>query len=140
MAMMKRKFDKISGHDPWEIEAAGLVEYFKLDPADARDVVAIRWMQRGDDRPLAAALRDGPLGPPVLSQLLKMVDEGQFTAKRKRGAPRQPSKVTRDIFIAARYELRTGKSDDAIQALAKEFNIGDEAIRRAIKHRPKPTT
>ena len=137
---MKRKLDKISGHDPWEIEAAGLAEALKLNPDQARDAVVIRWMQRGDDRPLAAALRDGPLGGAVVSQLLKMVDEGQFTARRKRGAPRQPSKITRDIFIAARYELRTGKSADAIQALAEEFGIGDEAIRRAIKRRPKPTT
>jgi hypothetical protein len=138
--MTKRKLDKIDGHEPWEVEAAGLAEHLKLDLADARDIVAIRWMQRGDDRPLAAALRDGPLGGAVLSQLLKMVDEGKFTAKRKRGAPRQPSKNTRDIFIAVQYENRTGKSADAIQQLAKEFNISDEAIRRAIKRRPKPTT
>ena len=138
--MTKRKLDKIDGQEPWEVEAGGLVEHFKFDQATARDVVVIRWMQRGDDRPLAAALRDGPLGDAVLSQLLKMVDEGQFTAKRKRGAPRQPSKNIRDIFIAVRYENRSGKSDEAIQALAKEFNIGDEAIRRAIKRRPKPTT
>jgi hypothetical protein len=138
--MSKRKLDQIDGHDPWEIEANGLAKHLKLDPDQARDVVVIRWMQRGDDRPLAAALRDGPLGGAVLSQLLKMVEEGQFTAKRKRGAPRQPSKNIRDLFIAAQYEGRSGKSADAIQALAKEFNIGDEAIRRAIKRRPKPTT
>ena len=90
--MTKRKLDQIDGHEPWEVEAAALAEHLKLDPDEARDVVVIRWMQRGDDRPLAAALRDGPLGGAVLSQLLKMVDEGQFTAKRKRGAPRQPSK------------------------------------------------
>jgi hypothetical protein len=138
--MSKRKHDKIDGHDPWEIEAEALAEHFKFDPDQARDVVVVRWMQRGDDRPLAAALRDGPLGGAVLSQLLKMVDEGQFTAKRNRGAPRQPSKNTRDLFLAGQYETRKGKSDDAIQALAKEFNIGDEAIRRAIKRRPKPTT
>jgi hypothetical protein len=90
--MTKRKLDKIDGHDPWEVEVAALAEHLKLERTTARDIVAIRWMQRGDDRPLAAALRDGPLGGAVLSQLLKMVDEGQFTAKRKRGAPRQPSK------------------------------------------------
>ena len=94
------KRNKIDGHEPWEVEAAALAEHLKLDPDQARDVVVIRWMQRGDDRPLAAALRDGPLSGAVLSQLLKMVDEGQFTAKRKRGAPRQPSKRIRDIFIA----------------------------------------
>src|SRR6516164_10610538 len=116
--MTKRKLDKISGREPWEVEANGLAEHFKFDPDQARDIVAIRWMQRGDDRPLAAALRDGPLSGAVLSQLLKMVDEGQFTAKRKRGAPRQPSKRIRDIFIAAQYETRSGKSADAIQALA----------------------
>jgi hypothetical protein len=137
---MKRKLDQIDGHEPWEVESAFLAEQLKLDRATARDIVVIRWMQRGDDRPLAAALRDGPLNGAVLSQLLKMVDEGQFTAKRKRGAPRRPGKRIRDIFIAARYETRSGKSDDAIQALAKEFNISDEAIRRAIKRRPKPTT
>jgi hypothetical protein len=138
--MSKRKLDQIDGHDPWEVEAEALAEHLKLDPDQASDVVVIRWMQRGDDRPLAAALRDGPLSGAVLSQLLKMVDEGQFTAKRKRGAPRQPSKNIRDLFIAAQYETRSGKSADAIQALAEEFNIGDEAIRHAIKHRPKPTT
>jgi hypothetical protein len=137
---MKRKSDKIDGHEPWELEVAALAEALKLDRTTARDAVVIRWMQRGDDRPLAAALRDGPLDGAVLSQLLKMVDEGQFTAKRKRGAPRQPSKRIRDIFIAARYETRTGKSDDAIQQLAKDFKLSDEAIRQAIKRRPKPTT
>ena len=138
--MSERKLNKIDGHDPWEIEAEALAEHFKFDPDQARDIVAIRWMQRGDDRPLAAALRDGPLGDAVLSQLLKMVDEGQFTAKRKRGAPKQPSKNIRDIFIAVRYENRTGKSHDAIQQLAQDHNLSDEAIRQAIKHRPKPTT
>jgi hypothetical protein len=138
--MTKRKLDQIDGHEPWEVEAAGLAEHLELDPDYARNVVVIRWMQRGDDRPLAAALRAGPLGGAVLSQLLKMVDEGQFTAKRKRGAPRHPSKNIRDIFIAVRYETRTGKSDEAIQQLAQDYNLSDEAIRRAIKHRPKPTT
>src|SRR6516165_5699454 len=130
--MSKRKLDQISGHDPWEIEAAALAEHLKLDQATARDVVVIRWMQRGDDRPLAAALRDGPLSGAVLSQLLKMVDEGQFTAKRKRG--------NRYEYIAYALAGLPRKSDEAIQALAKDFNISDEAIRRAIKRRPKPTT
>src|SRR6516164_11096072 len=126
-SMTKRKLDQIDGHEPWEVEAAALAEHLKLDQAAARDHVVIRWMQRGDDRPLAAALRHGPLGGAVLSQLLKMVDEGQFTAKRKRGAPRQPSKNIRDIAIAVRYENRTGKSNDAIQQLAQDHNLSDEA-------------
>src|SRR5262249_21216890 len=88
----------------------------------------------------AAALRGGPLGGAVVIQLLKMVDEGKFTAKRKRGAPRQPSKNIRDLFIAVLYENRKGKSADTIQQLVKDFNLSDEAIRRAIKRRPKTTT
>jgi len=135
--MSKRKHDQIDGREPWEVEVAALAEQLKLDRATARDIVAIRWMQRGDLRPLAAALREGQLDGEVVSQLLMMIDAGQLTVKRKRGAPRQPSKRIRDIFIAALYENRTGKSDDAIQQLAKEFNISDELVRRAIKRRPK---
>jgi len=135
--MTKRKHDKISGHDPWEVEISALAEQLKLDRGTARDIVVIRWMQRGDLRPLAAALREGPLDGEVVSQLLMMIDEGQLTVKRKRGAPRQPSKRIRDLFIAALYENRTGKYDDAIQQLAKDFNISDELVRRAIKRRPK---
>jgi len=131
---MKRKLDKISGHDPWEIEVAALAEHLKLKPDDARDIVAIRWMHRGDLRPLAAL---PGLDGVVFSELRKMINAGELTVTRKRGAPRQPSKSIRDIFIAARYETRTGKSADAIQALAKEFNISDELVRRAIKRRPR---
>ena len=135
--MSKRKRDQISGHDPWEVEIAALAEQLKLDRATARDIVVIRWMQRGDLRPLAAALREGQLDGEVVSQLLMMIDEGQLIVKRKRGAPRQPSKRIRDIFIAALYENRTGKSADAIQEIARDFNISDELVRRAIKRRPK---
>jgi hypothetical protein len=66
-----------------------------------------------------------------------MILSGQLTVKHKRGAPKQPSKNTRDLFIAALYEARKGKSADAIQALAKQFGISDELVRRAIKRRPK---
>ena len=138
--MSKRKHDKIDGHEPWEVEVAALAEQLKLDRATARDIVVIRWMQRGDLRPLAAALREGQLDGEVVSQLLMMIDEGQLTVKRKRGAPKQPSKNTRDLFIAALYEARDGKSADAIQALAEQFGISDELVRRAIRRRPKLTT
>jgi hypothetical protein len=132
--MTKRKLDKIDGREPWEVEVAALAEHLKLKRADARDIVAIRWMHRGDLRPLAALPQ---LDGAVFSELRKMINEGQLTVTRKRGAPRQPSKRIRDIFIAARYETRKGKSEDAIQQLAKEFNISDELVRRAIKRRPK---
>jgi hypothetical protein len=135
--MSKRKLDQIDGYDPWEIEVAYLVEHLELDPVDALAIVVISWMYRGDLRPLAAALRAGPLDPPVLSQFLKMIDEGQLTVKRKRGAPTQPSKSVRDLVIAFRYASREIKSADAIQEIAKDFNISDELVRRAIKRRPK---
>ncbi|MFY9835461.1 MAG: hypothetical protein WAK55_03155 [Xanthobacteraceae bacterium] len=106
----------------------------KLKPADARATVAIRWMRRGDLRPLAAL---PTLDGAVFSELRKMIDEGQLTVKQRRGAPKQPSKNVRDLVIAVRYENRAGKSADAIRQLAKDFNISDELVRRAIKRRPK---
>jgi hypothetical protein len=131
---MKRKLDKILGHDPWELEAAALAEQLKLKPAETRTIVAIRWMRRGDLRPLAALpMLDGA----VFTELREMILSGQLIVKHKRGAPTQPSKITRDLFIAAAYELRTGKSADAIQALAEQYGISDELVRRAIKRRPK---
>jgi hypothetical protein len=138
--MSKPKLDQIDGHDPWEIEVAYLVEHLKVDAIDARAIVVISWMCRGDDRPLAAALRYGPLDPPVLNQLLKMVDEGQFTAKRKRGAPIQPGKSVRDLVIAFRHANRDVKSAEAIQEIAKHFNVSDELVRRAIRRRNLNTT
>src|SRR5262249_32661140 len=135
-SMSKRKLDKIDGHDPWKVEVAYWIEHFKLDPIDARALTVIRWMLNGDLRPLAAALRDGPLDPPVLTQLLKMIDGDQLTVKRNRGAPTQPSKQIRDIVLKALHENHTGKSADAIQQLAKDFNTSDELVRRAIKRRP----
>jgi hypothetical protein len=138
--MTKRKLDKIDGHEPWEVEVAYLVEHLKVDLIDARAMVVISWMYRGDDRPLAAALRHGPLDPPVLSQLLKMVDEGEFTAKRNRGAPIQPSKSTRDLVIAFRHANRDVKSTAAIQEIAEHFNVSKELVRRAIRRRRKITT
>ena len=137
--MTKRKLDKIDGHEPWDIEVAYLIEHLEVDPVDACAIVVISWMYRGDLRPLAAALRDGPLDPPVLSQLLRMIDEGQLTVKRKRGAPTQPSKSVRDLVIAFRYASREIKSADAIQEIAKDFNISDELVRRAIRRRKKTT-
>jgi len=70
---MKRKRDKIDGQDPWEIEVAALAEQLKLKPADARDIVAIRWMHRGDLRPLAALPQ---LDGVVFSELRKMINAG----------------------------------------------------------------
>jgi hypothetical protein len=133
--MSKRKLDQIDGHEPWEIEVAYCVSKLEIEPIDARAIVIISWMYRGDLRPLAAALRDGPLDPPVLNQFLRMIDEGQLTVKRKRGAPTQPSKYIRDLVIAFRHANREGKSADAIQALAEQFGISDELVRRAIRRR-----
>jgi hypothetical protein len=137
--MSKRKLDKIDGHDPWEVEVAYCINELKVEPIDARAIVIISWMYRGDLRPLAAALRDGPLDPPVLSQFLRMIDQDLLTVKRKRGAPTQPSKSVRDLVIAFRHANREGKSADAIQALAEQFGISDELVRRAIRRRPKLT-
>jgi hypothetical protein len=136
--MSKRKADKIDGHDPWEVEVAYWVEHFNLEPIDARALTVIGWMLNGDLRPLAAEIkRKGTaIDGAILAHLERMIDEGQLTVKRRRGAPAQPSKRIRDIFIAALHENRTGKSADAIQQLAKDFNISDELVRRAIKRRP----
>jgi hypothetical protein len=65
--MTKRKLDKISGHDPWKVEVAALIER-GIDPDVAWATVAIRWMRRGDLRPLAAfPMLDGA----VLDELRK---------------------------------------------------------------------
>jgi hypothetical protein len=55
--MSKRKLDKIDGRDPWDIEVAYLVEHLKVEPIDARAIVVISWMYRGDLRPLSAEIK-----------------------------------------------------------------------------------
>jgi hypothetical protein len=131
--MTKRKHDKIEGHDPWRVEVAGLIER-RIDPDVAWATVAIRWMRRGELRLLASfPVLDGA----VLDELRKMILSDQLTVKRRRGAPKQPSKSVRDLAIAALYETRKGKAADAIQALAEQFGISDELVRQAIKRRPK---
>ena len=125
---MKRKHSKIDGHDPWEIEVAHWVENFKLEPIDARALTVIRWMLNGDLRPLAAEIkRKGTaIDGAILAHLERMIDQGQLTVKRRRGAPTQPELFARDIWIRFLHATREGKSVEAIQQIAKDFNIGDE--------------
>jgi len=139
--MAKRKQDHIDGHDPWEIEIAYMVEHLELDPTDARAWVVIRWMSLGDLRPLAAEIKKQgtALDGAILMSLERIINEGQLTVKRKRGAPIKPAKSIRDLVIKFRHANRTIKSAEAIQEIAKDFNISDELVRRAIRQRRKST-
>jgi hypothetical protein len=139
---MKRKLDKIDGHDPWEIEVAYLVEHLKVDLIDARAIVICSWMYRGDLRPLAAEIKKKgtDIDAAILVNVARAIDQHLLTVKRKRGAPTQPSKSVRDLVIAFRHANREGKSADAIQALAEQFGISHELVRRAIRRRSKLTT
>ena len=132
--MTKRKLDKIDGREPWEVEVARWVVNFNLDPVDARAYVICQWMYKGDFRPLAAALRNGPLDGAVRSILANMIDKDLLAIKRKRGAPMQPELFARDIWVRFLHANRAGKSADAIQQIAKDFNISDELVR-AIKRK-----
>jgi hypothetical protein len=132
--MSERKLNKIDGHDPWEIEVAHWVENFKLDPIDARALTVIRWMLNGDLRPLAAALRAGPLDPPVLSQLLRLIDEHRLTVKTgRRGAASPPDKFPRDLAAAIFYQNKISagiKSDQAVEEVASELGLTSDNVRK----------
>jgi hypothetical protein len=144
--MTKRKLDKIHGHDPWEIDAAALkAASEELDQASARNVVVIRWMQRGDLRPLSAALRNGgELSGAVRSSLADMIDKGLLTVKRgRRGRPKQPANNARNRITACMYELGifdSKRSDDAFREIANMFGVSEQSVRQAVtklRKRPK---
>jgi hypothetical protein len=131
---MKRKSDKIDGHEPWEVEVAHWVENFKLDPIDARTLTVIRWMLNGNLAPLSAALRDGPLDPAVASALSRLIDENRLTVKsRRRGAASPPDKFPRDIVAAISYQnkIPSGmKSDQAVEEIADELGLTSDNVRK----------
>jgi hypothetical protein len=140
---MKRKLNKIDGHDPWEVEVAYYINVCQLDPVDARAWTIIRWMYLGDLRPLSAEIKKQgtAIDGAVLGSLERMIDEGLLTVKpRGRGRPTQPATTIRNTLAALRHENRDIKSADAIQAIADEFGMSDELVRRAIRHRRKLTT
>jgi hypothetical protein len=132
---MKRKPSAIvDRYDPWEIEVAYYAEHLKLKPNDARALMVISWMLRGNLQPLAAALRDGPLDPTVASQLAKMIDADRLTVRTgKRGARASPEKFTRDIVAAISYKnkISTGmKSDQAVEEVAGELGLTTHNVRK----------
>jgi hypothetical protein len=57
-----------------------LAEHFKFEPDHAREIVAIRWMRRGDLRPLATL---PSLDGPVLNELRVAKDDPLGPANRQ---------------------------------------------------------
>jgi hypothetical protein len=141
-AMTKRKQDHIDGYDPWEIEIAYCVNELEIKPIDARAIVIVSWMYRGDLRPLAAEIKKQgtALDGAILMFLARAIDQGLLTVKHGRGRPTQPVASVRDLLAAIRYENRDVKSADAIQKIANDLGMSDELVRRAIRRRRKITT
>jgi hypothetical protein len=138
---MKRKpRDQIQGKNPWDIDIAYCVAELKLDPAEARAVIAIGWMWSGDLRPLAECLWDDPPDERVLYELIQMINKGRLIVKFRRGRPTEPAKHTRNLVARILYEKRDGmKSAEAIEAIADQLGMSVELVRSAIRGGRKST-
>jgi hypothetical protein len=132
---MKRKQDQIAGHSPWEIEEAYYVNHWDIDPDVARICTIIGWMEQGDLRPLAAAIKQGQaLDQDVLYFLSELIADDRLTIKRRRGGPKKPNLIARDIVANREYKFHAkfDKSDEAFAKAAKALGRSTQTVRQAV--------
>jgi hypothetical protein len=104
-------------------------------------------MERGDLRPLAAAICEEP-HPALGYALLHLIESGRLRIRVVvgKGAPQRPDLFGRKVSMYAQYDRlrRSIGSDAAFAKVAAKFGIGVETVRQAvteIKRRgrePKP--
>jgi|SRR6516164_5919387 hypothetical protein len=130
------------GMELWEIEEAFFIDRgTKSDRA--RAFVIIHWALLGDLRPLAWAIRkDHAIDKAVLAFLVKLIeDERLRVVPSKRGSPKKPETLARDLLAAFAYEHQAsaGGSEAIFEKIASVLCISDKSIRQAVtrwrKHR-----
>src|SRR6516165_2070163 len=116
----------------WDIETQYWIDD-DFPPEVAHWLTIVRWMHNGNLRPLAAAIREGGVDPAILNFLVEMIDENRIKVRPlKRGSPKKPEQLARDLLIAKAYGNRSGKSADRIEDLAKAIRMSQETVRKAI--------
>ena len=129
--------------DPWDYEIELRVEQ-GMDRHKAEEHVICRWMLAGDLRPLSAMIRKhGLLAGPILTALLRMIDDGQLVLNRGKGRPQDPEAAVRDEFAADTYEdfqqyYKVG-SDDLFRAVAQVCGVSEQVVRQAVTARRNQT-
>jgi hypothetical protein len=141
---MKRKLPaKVLGHNLWDIEIAYYIQELKAEPAEARALAVIRWMFQGNLHPLADALRDEPINPAILYELVRMINEDRLVVRRRgRSRPLDPAKHARNLAAIMLHEARGDlqiKSAEAVDAIAKGLGMDHELVRQVIRRRRKNT-
>jgi hypothetical protein len=116
----------------WEIETEFWIDR-DFPPEVAHWLTIVRWMEQGDLRPLAAAIRKGDVDRAVLNHVVKMIDANRLrVVPRKRGSPKKPEALARDLLLARAYESRPGKSETRIEDIAKAVGMSHQVVRQAI--------
>jgi hypothetical protein len=139
MAKPKESY-QIAGKNIWDYETDILTAAFPdWAPEQARTWTITRWMQLGNLRPLAAAIRAGSIpDQDVLDLLATMIEEGRIAAKPRsgRGSKLQPDTFPRPVIAARFYErLVKGKikSPSEARRLAADLISRDvETVRKAV--------
>jgi len=139
---MKKLWNQL-GLDPWDFEIVLRVDQ-GMDEQKAKEHVIQRWMEAGDLRPLsAAAKKQGLLRGPILSLLVRMIDDGQLVVNRGKGRPQDPEATVRDEFAADTYEdflkyYEIG-SDDLFETVAAVCGVSEQVVRQAVTARRSVT-
>jgi hypothetical protein len=133
---------------PWGIQASRL-QQGGCSPENARDLVILDWLRKGDTRPLADLLRTGIVPSSlVLSYLASMLHPADGTEdavsymlvpKRRRegrGANDNPEIEIRDQLIADNIErlmreIGPGGYDAAVKQLSTLIGLSEKTIRNA---------
>jgi hypothetical protein len=127
-----KKVTQVDGQDPWEIEIRFWIE-MGMSPDSARALTINRWMDAGELRPLAAAIRshlsgEHKLHPANLCLLAEMIDDGQLVKPRGRGGQEQPGIFPRDVSAFLLYEY-DGKSEEEI---ADRLGMSPDSVHGAV--------
>lgn len=127
----------------WEVDFAAEVwaaaeGVHPRDPGalDPETEAIIHRMERGDLRPLAAAICEEP-HPALGYALLHLIESGRLRIRvvGKGGAPQKPDLFGRKVSMYAQYDrLRRAQigSDAAFAKVAADFGIGVETVRQAV--------
>jgi hypothetical protein len=125
----------IGGHNEWDLMAEFFVSHTGMPAEDAKAFVVIRWMNNGDSRPLAAAIREsgGTVDRAILASLAKLIDDGRLKLDRKgagRHRPRNPATEVKRIVAALAYENSDQPtSDERFRHVAEMLRMSEEAVR-----------